>query len=109
MLGLARSCSFNFMMRPEKFHPPHDFAAVRPAKFWKRSSRRDFLIVVNAKPRPAGLVACLRSTRPRSGHFLGHVQEQLAIPFLRLGEQTAKLAPIARVFAPTAPGDVVNL
>src|SRR5216684_4936753 len=42
MLGLARLCSFNFMNRPEKFYSPHDFAAVRPANFWKRSSRRRF-------------------------------------------------------------------
>ncbi len=41
-----------------------------------------FLSVVNPQARPAGLVACLRSTRPRSGHFLSHVQEQLAIPFV---------------------------
>ena len=51
-----------------------------------------FLSVANPQPRPAGLVACLRSTRPRSGHFLSHVQEQLEIRFLGLGEQTAKLA-----------------
>jgi hypothetical protein len=56
-----------------------------------------FLSVVKPKPGVAGLVAWLRSTRPRSGHFLSHVQEQPAIPFLGLGEQTAKLAQIARV------------
>src|SRR6266849_6109631 len=39
MLGLACSCLFNFMIRPEMFYPPHDFAAVRPANFWKRSGR----------------------------------------------------------------------
>src|SRR5712692_8212272 len=27
-LGLARSCSCNFMIRPEEFYPPHDFAGV---------------------------------------------------------------------------------
>jgi|SRR5208282_763884 len=47
-----------------------------------------FLSVVNPKPRPAGLVACLFSTRPRSSHFMSYAQEQLAVPFLRLGHQT---------------------
>jgi hypothetical protein len=40
-----------------------------------------FLNVVNPKPRPPGLVARLCSRRPRFGHFLNHVQGQLAIPF----------------------------
>jgi len=40
MLGLGRSCSFNFMFQPEKCYPPHDYAGVRPANFWKRSSWR---------------------------------------------------------------------
>src|SRR5579859_3957295 len=31
LLGLGRSCSFNFMFRPEQSHPPHDFAGVGPA------------------------------------------------------------------------------
>ena len=39
-----------------------------------------FLSVVNPKPRAARLVACLRSTRPRSSHFLSNVQVQFAIP-----------------------------
>jgi hypothetical protein len=47
-----------------------------------------FLSVVNPQPRPAALVARLRSTRTRSGHFLSHVPERLALPFLGLGEQT---------------------
>src|SRR6266852_5867998 len=55
------------------------------------------LSVVNPKPRAAGLVACLRPTRPGSGHVLSHTKEQLAIPFLGLGEQTAKLGAWARV------------
>src|SRR5580692_9758682 len=38
MLGLGRSCSFNFMFQLEKCYPPHDYAGVRPANFWKRSS-----------------------------------------------------------------------
>src|SRR5882724_5653978 len=40
MLGLARSCAFNFMIRPERSYPPHDFPGVRPADFQKRPSRR---------------------------------------------------------------------
>src|SRR5216684_4832944 len=42
MLGLARSCSFNFMIRLEKFFPPRDFAGVRPESFWKQPSRQGF-------------------------------------------------------------------
>src|SRR2546425_12933779 len=33
------------------------------------------------KPRPAELVACPRSPRLCAGHFLGHVQNQLAVSF----------------------------
>src|SRR5271157_5771960 len=39
---LSRLCSFNFMIRLEKFYPPHDFAGVRPGNSWKRSSRGEF-------------------------------------------------------------------
>ena len=56
-----------------------------------------FLSVVNAKPRPAGLVVPPfdgTSFRPFSGLW----QEQAAIPFLRLVEQTVKLA-IERSFS----------
>src|ERR1700687_1619228 len=42
LFGLARSCSFNFMIRPEQFSSPHDFSGVRPANFEKWSSRRGF-------------------------------------------------------------------
>src|SRR5713101_429349 len=51
------------------------------------------------RPRGARLVARHRSTRPRSGHFLRHVQDQLAISLCRLGQQTAKLAEIACIFS----------
>jgi len=37
-----------------------------------------FLSAVHPKPRPAGLVAYLRSKRPRSGHLLSHRQGQPA-------------------------------
>jgi len=40
MLGLGRSCLFKFMFRPEKCNPPHDFASVRQANYWKRAPRR---------------------------------------------------------------------
>src|SRR5579859_2590318 len=40
MLGLGRSCSFNFMFRPERCNPPHDCPAVRQANDWKRASRQ---------------------------------------------------------------------
>jgi hypothetical protein len=39
-----------------------------------------FLSVVNSKPCPAGLVARLCSTRPRSSHFLSDVQERIENP-----------------------------
>jgi hypothetical protein len=42
MLGLACSCLFNLMIRPEEFYLSNDFAGVRTANFKKRSSRRGF-------------------------------------------------------------------
>src|SRR5205814_593151 len=54
------------------------------------------------------LVAFRRSTRLRTGHLLGHVQNQLAIAFFSLAQQTPKLAEIACIFASTTPGDVVG-
>lgn len=42
------------------------------------------------------------------GHFLRHIQEQLAIFLIRLAQQAAKLVEIARLFAGAAPGDVVR-
>ena len=42
------------------------------------------------------------------GHFLGHVQNQLAIFLVGLAQQTAKLVEEPRLFAAAAPGDVVR-
>src|SRR5260221_7163159 len=52
------------------------------------------------------LVACPRATIPRSGHFLCHVQEQLAICFLSFSQQATKLVKKAPVLAGTSPSDV---
>src|SRR5205807_8184907 len=41
-------------------------------------------------------------------HFLGHVQNQLAIAFFRLAQQAAKLVEKTGFFADTAPGDIVG-
>ena len=38
-----------------------------------------------------------------SGHFLGHIDQQAAIPFAQAGEQPAKLAQDADPFASEAP------
>jgi hypothetical protein len=43
-----------------------------------------------------------------NGHFLGHVQDQLAIPFLHFAQQAAKLVEKAGVFAHAAPRDVIR-
>ena len=42
------------------------------------------------------------------GHFLGHVQNELAIPFFHLAQQAAKLVEKACIFTDAAPGDVVR-
>ena len=42
------------------------------------------------------------------GHFLGHVQNQLAIPFFHFAQQAAKLVEKACIFTDAAPGDVVR-
>src|SRR5271157_913975 len=42
------------------------------------------------------------------GHFLRHIQQQLAIFLIRLAQQAAKLVEIASLFAGTAPGDIVR-
>ena len=42
------------------------------------------------------------------GHFLCHVQDQLAIPFFRLAQQAAKLVKKACIFTGTAPGDIIR-
>jgi len=108
MLGLARSCSFNFMIRPEKFHPARDFARVAPCcpgSVWEESFPINFarpqllafLSVANPQPRPPGLVAYLWSNRQGSGHFLSNIWEQPAIPLSDFGEQAAKIAQIALV------------
>src|SRR5947209_19827880 len=42
------------------------------------------------------------------GHFLGHVEDELAIPFFHFAQQAAKLAEKACIFTDAAPGDVVR-
>src|ERR1700676_5305113 len=42
------------------------------------------------------------------GHLLGHVQNQLAIPFFHLAQQAAKLVEKTCIFTDAAPGDVVR-
>src|SRR6267378_7052661 len=42
------------------------------------------------------------------GHFLGHVEDELAIPIFDFAQQAAKLVEKACVFADTAPRDVVR-
>src|SRR2546422_6696507 len=46
--------------------------------------------------------------RSAVGHFLGHVEEQLAIPFIQLAQQAAKPVEKAGVFPRAAPGDIVR-
>src|SRR5712671_7740341 len=42
------------------------------------------------------------------GHFLGHVQNEFAIPFFHFAQQAAKLVEKACIFTDAAPGDVVR-
>ena len=42
------------------------------------------------------------------GHFLGHVQNEFAIPFFHFAQQAAKLVEKACIFANAAPGDVIG-
>src|SRR6266851_9164753 len=42
------------------------------------------------------------------GHFLGHVENELAIPFFHFAQQAAKLVKKACIFTDAAPGDVVR-
>ena len=42
------------------------------------------------------------------GHFLGHIQNQLAIFLVGLAQQAAKLVEETRFFAAAAPGNVVR-
>ena len=46
--------------------------------------------------------------RSAVGHFLGHVEDQLAIPFIQLAQQAAKPVEKAGVFPRAAPGDIVR-
>ena len=57
-------------------------------------------IVVLAKP--------AKNSQLPIGHFLGHVQNQLAIFFVGLAQQAAKLVEEARLFAAATPGNVVR-
>ena len=52
-------------------------------------------------------------TRPQDfrlpiGHFLRHVQQELAIFFVGFAQQAAELVEIARFFAGAAPSDIVR-
>src|SRR5260370_28740110 len=42
------------------------------------------------------------------GHFLGHVENELAIPFFHFAQQAAKLVKKACIFSDATPGDVVR-
>src|SRR2546422_11548340 len=42
------------------------------------------------------------------GHFLGHVENELAIPFFHFAQQAAKLVEKACIFTDAAPRDVVR-
>src|SRR5216684_177890 len=42
------------------------------------------------------------------GHFLGHVKDELAIPFFHLAQQAAKLVEKACIFTDAAPGNVIG-
>src|SRR5437899_6809385 len=42
------------------------------------------------------------------GHFLGHEEDELAIPFFHFAQQAAKLVEKACIFTDAAPGDVVR-
>jgi hypothetical protein len=42
------------------------------------------------------------------GHFLGHIQQQLAVLVVRFAQQAAKLVEIAGLFSRSTPGDVVR-
>jgi len=57
----------------------------------------------------------LRKSKPRPqdfelpiGHFLGHVQQELAIFLVGFAQQATKLVEIARFLTGTAPGDIVG-
>ena len=42
------------------------------------------------------------------GHFLGHVQNEFAIPFFHFAQQAAKLVEKTCIFADATPGDVIG-
>ena len=71
----------------EKSRPWREGAALFDFQFFTRKMRRIAVLPM--------------------GHFLGHIQQQLAIFLIRLAQQAAKLIEIARLFAGAAPGDVV--
>jgi hypothetical protein len=69
----------------------------------------------NARPVPSLSLMIENSDNRKSllaglavGHFLGHVEDQLAIPILDLAQQAAKLVEKACIFADAAPGDVIR-
>src|SRR2546429_7941768 len=41
-------------------------------------------------------------------HFLGHVENKVAVPFFHFAQQAAKLVKKACIFTDAAPGDVVR-
>src|SRR5712691_3710780 len=47
-------------------------------------------------------------TKLAVSHFLGHVKNELAIPFFHFAQQAAKLVEKACIFTDAAPGDVVR-
>src|SRR5215470_8398754 len=57
--------------------------------------------------RPFSCTDC-RSNRLPIGHFLSHVEQQLAIFVVGLAEQAAKLVQVTSLLAGAAPGDVVG-
>src|SRR5258707_3624602 len=42
------------------------------------------------------------------GHFLGHIENELAVTFFHFAQQAAKLVEKACIFTDAAPGDVVR-
>src|SRR6266481_8991658 len=42
------------------------------------------------------------------GHFLGHVEDELAIPFFHFAQQAAKLVEKACIFTDAAPGNIIR-
>jgi hypothetical protein len=42
------------------------------------------------------------------GHFLGHVEDEFAVPILHFAQQAAKLVEKACIFADASPGNVIG-